>query len=509
MDGNKAVTATFTEDQYTLDITIVGGGDVTKNPDQSTYTYGTVVELTATADYGWEFEGWSGPDAGEINVDDEITMTKDMEVTATFKQTGWDATLTISGTVSLTTEDTVVFGEKELADNGIDIYDLPKSPTPPDAPYVYAWFNTSLAVPYDFLWEDYRHLGDENTWNLKVLTDGDLERVWVTIAWAPVDVSSVYDYVGLYDMLTENCVVPDMRIVGTYSYWADNGMEYWFQIRSGMNHPLFANDDNYETNENTVLVVDAPGVLGNDIDPDGDDIWVDSMDTTSTLGGSITWVDDGSFVYTPPVGEGGVTDSFTYVATDGEYYSSATVYIEIIALNRISIEDGWNLFSIPIGENIDKTTIIVEYGSPLEWHTWAEALSDGVILKFTYGWQAGCYTDGKGNTLEPGEGYWMWAFEDCDLLIPSNAPTDNHITYLDDGWNLVGVHEDDLIKTQLRVQYDGEYRLWTYAVTHGVILDFVYDWDRTNQNYALSDIFVSSYGYWVYAYQGCALKEPL
>jgi len=53
MDSNKAVTATFIEDQYMLDITIVGGGIVTKDPDQPTYTYGTIVELTATPDAGW------------------------------------------------------------------------------------------------------------------------------------------------------------------------------------------------------------------------------------------------------------------------------------------------------------------------------------------------------------------------------------------------------------------------------------------------------------------------
>jgi len=36
MDGDKTVTATFTQDQYTLTVNTVGSGSVAKNPDQAT-----------------------------------------------------------------------------------------------------------------------------------------------------------------------------------------------------------------------------------------------------------------------------------------------------------------------------------------------------------------------------------------------------------------------------------------------------------------------------------------
>ena len=52
MNENKTVTATFTEDCYVLDITIVGNGDVLKNPYQACYVYDTPVVLTADADDG-------------------------------------------------------------------------------------------------------------------------------------------------------------------------------------------------------------------------------------------------------------------------------------------------------------------------------------------------------------------------------------------------------------------------------------------------------------------------
>ena len=85
MTINKTVTATFTQDQYTLTLNIVGNGTVTKNPDQGTYTYGTSVELTAVADPGWAFSQWSGDLTGSTNPD-TITMTGNKTVTATFNE---------------------------------------------------------------------------------------------------------------------------------------------------------------------------------------------------------------------------------------------------------------------------------------------------------------------------------------------------------------------------------------------------------------------------------------
>jgi len=85
MDSDKTVTATFTQDQYTLTVNTVGSGSVSKNPDQATYTYGTPVQLTATADPGWTFSAWSGDLTGSTNPD-TVTMNGDRTVTATFTQ---------------------------------------------------------------------------------------------------------------------------------------------------------------------------------------------------------------------------------------------------------------------------------------------------------------------------------------------------------------------------------------------------------------------------------------
>ncbi len=69
--------------QYTLATQTVGSGSVSLNPAGGTYDENTVVELTATADAGFEFTGWSGELSGNSNPD-SVTMSGNKTVTATF-----------------------------------------------------------------------------------------------------------------------------------------------------------------------------------------------------------------------------------------------------------------------------------------------------------------------------------------------------------------------------------------------------------------------------------------
>jgi uncharacterized repeat protein (TIGR02543 family) len=83
MNGNRSVTAHFTQNQYSLTITIDGSGSVTKNPNKTTYTYGEVVTLTAIASSGWVFSSWTGDLTGSQNPK-TITMNGNKAVTAHF-----------------------------------------------------------------------------------------------------------------------------------------------------------------------------------------------------------------------------------------------------------------------------------------------------------------------------------------------------------------------------------------------------------------------------------------
>src|SRR5690606_4719777 len=89
-------------------------------------------------------------------------------------------------------------------------------------------------------------------------------------------------------------------------------------------------DDTYTIMVNTQLDESAPGILGNDSDPNGDSITV-GMIVSGVSNGSLSINNDGSFTYTPDTDFTG-TDSFTYQASDGALLSNvATVTITVDA----------------------------------------------------------------------------------------------------------------------------------------------------------------------------------
>ncbi len=98
------------------------------------------------------------------------------------------------------------------------------------------------------------------------------------------------------------------------------------------NRPPTADSDFDSVAENTPLNVAAPGVLGNDTDPDGD--LLTAVLATGPANGTLTLDPDGAFSYTPQTNFNG-TDSFTYRAKDpsGAQSSPATVTITVTPVN--------------------------------------------------------------------------------------------------------------------------------------------------------------------------------
>jgi VCBS repeat-containing protein len=100
---------------------------------------------------------------------------------------------------------------------------------------------------------------------------------------------------------------------------------------SASNDAPSATADAYSTGEDTALTVNAPGVLTNDSDPDGNQL-------SAVLGsgpshGTLALNANGSFLYTPTADYDG-SDSFTYRASDGTLTSNlATVTLTVSGVN--------------------------------------------------------------------------------------------------------------------------------------------------------------------------------
>jgi hypothetical protein len=83
MNGDRNVIATFQADVYPLNITVIGGGAVTKSPNQALYLYGAVVTLTAIPGGSYSFVGWSGDTVDTANPI-QVTILGPTNITARF-----------------------------------------------------------------------------------------------------------------------------------------------------------------------------------------------------------------------------------------------------------------------------------------------------------------------------------------------------------------------------------------------------------------------------------------
>jgi uncharacterized repeat protein (TIGR02543 family) len=82
MDANKAVTASFAREVH-LTLEPATGGTLAASPPGGVYPEGTVVTVTASADPGFLFTGWSGDLTGTANPA-SLTLDADKTVGAFF-----------------------------------------------------------------------------------------------------------------------------------------------------------------------------------------------------------------------------------------------------------------------------------------------------------------------------------------------------------------------------------------------------------------------------------------
>lgn len=88
MDGDRTVTATFAAlppEQFSLQLNVIGLGQVEVQPPGDTFEAGTEVQLTAIPGEGFAFTGWSGGAAGTENPI-TVIMDADKNITANFAE---------------------------------------------------------------------------------------------------------------------------------------------------------------------------------------------------------------------------------------------------------------------------------------------------------------------------------------------------------------------------------------------------------------------------------------
>lgn len=92
IDSAKTVIANFVQTTYALKVVIKGGGSIEHRPNSDIYQKGTAVEVIASPDSGWQFDGWTGDVADSKSSRIMVTMDSDKTIFANFsRQTRWSA----------------------------------------------------------------------------------------------------------------------------------------------------------------------------------------------------------------------------------------------------------------------------------------------------------------------------------------------------------------------------------------------------------------------------------
>jgi len=170
-----------------------------------------------------------------------------------------------------------------------------------------------------------------------------------------------------------------------------------------------------------------------------------------------------------------------------------------------TISPNWNFVSTQFNQSVDKTDIIVHRG--INEYTWDEAVTASFVSDFVFGWDRVGQGYTFSSTLDPGYGYWIYAYDTCDLRVENiSLTTDDYITDFEANWNIIGVpynqpvEKDDLLVCGVS---------WGTAFSNGWISDFILGWNRVTQSYTFDDTLMPGYSYWLYAYQQCILKRAV
>lgn len=332
----------------------------------------------------------------------------------------WDTTLHFSASERI--YDYVVFGEKTNASDGIDIFDVPKSP-PAMPPYLYTMFSTNLTEPYHMLWYEYKHGPDSyKCWNLKVqwVPADYVSPADVTFAWNSSALNnSEYTSVLLENLETNETV--DMLLVDSYQFTASALSLHPFKIvcrvLTHVTNPSYSwNFISLPFNQSfdkTNIVIRYVGKIYD---------WFNATSSGLVMNFICGWNRTGqNYFLTETLLPGEGYWMFFYhdcelLAQGVSVTGSSNQITQLLPL--------WNIIGLPDESTLLKEELYVLYDGVC--YNWTQATTSDnptsapLILKFMYGWNQTGQNYCTADSLEPGEGYWLYSYQDCLLLKESS-----------------------------------------------------------------------------------------
>jgi len=348
-NGSETITfratdpgALFAEDATIFTVTAVNDAPVVSDIPNQSIAEGSTFTTINLDDYVSDLDNtnaevaWTASGATELTVD-----IVDRIATITIPDIDWNGSETITFRA---TDPGALFAENAASLTVTAVNDAPviasAAPTTATEDELYS-YQVTVVDPDD------ANNGTDLTFNLINAPVGMTISSTGLIEWTPLE--------GVASSGEVTLTVADGGEDG-----AAAGSENFTLTVAAVNDAPVAVDDGYSTDEDVVLSVAAPGVLGNDSDADSDALTAVLADGPTN--GTLVLNSDGSFIYTHD-GSPQIIDSFTYTAKDASLASTAaTVTIRVnpqitLAWNKNLESDlaGYRLY-YKIGSPVDDKT---------------------------------------------------------------------------------------------------------------------------------------------------------
>jgi hypothetical protein len=253
-----------------------------------------------------------------------------------------DLTGVTPGTIATVYFDLISFAPQSSSVSFDNVIILTEGVVGPDADDDSAQVNEDESVVIDVLGNDTAGDAAINPASVIIVADPQHGSVTVDPETGAVTYTPDENYFGddsfTYQVLDSSGVASNVAAVNV-------------TVNSVNDNPV-AVDDDYQTDEDTALVIDAAaGVLDNDSDLESESLVVSALDDSQTLG-TVTLNDDGSFTYIPPQNFSGI-DTFAYTVSDGQGgFATATVRVTVNAVNDAPT------LAVPGSQNVQQPNVL-------------------------------------------------------------------------------------------------------------------------------------------------------
>jgi len=188
-------------------------------------------------------------------------------------------------------------------------------------------------------------------------------------------------------------------------------------------------------------------------------------------------------------------------------------------INIATFTNNWNFISLPLNQSVEKNDLIIRYDGTN--YSWDEAIDpmnlfiDPVIFSWNRNSQTYNYMIGDSIVLEPGYGYWIYAYENCELWVQNTIMIsyDNYITDLKNNWNGIGIPNDESTTLgNLEIIHESITYNWSEATDPGILIidPVVFWWNSSLQSYQYlidpESVLEPGWGYWMFVYYDCVLR---